>query len=165
MDQLRDLLDAVPQRGLFIFKHITQASLCSLVFGLSGGMLTAAVAPIAVGPLAPYLVCSWMGFGLSTVTTWRREKKAAIQCAQNYPNLLEHHLTQTMGGPSPFPHVRDTPVRTLGLGHMTWLILARQTAQKDLEAIAACRSEALVNKYAESAGRLSSDDYEGMSRA
>jgi hypothetical protein len=92
MESAKELLDTVPQRGVFVAKHVAVCTLSAMAFGITGGVLGAYLAPNNVGPLVPYLVCSASGFAFSSYMFWRTERRLAMHFVREYPKLMMHHF-------------------------------------------------------------------------
>jgi hypothetical protein len=172
MESAKELLDAVPQRGVFVAKHVTMCTLSAMAFGVAGGILGAYLAPNTVGPLVPYLVCSAGGFAFSSYVFWRAERRLAMHCVKEYPKLMMHHFR--VGHPeqylSLFALLRGNAQSVVGgyggggasssvsaeavLAAMngsaavaSWFILARQTAAADIAGVQDQICGALVDSY------------------
>ena len=92
MEALREMIDSVPQRGLLLARHLTTSTLAAVVFGVTGGMLGVKLAPMKLGPVAPYLACSAAGFALASYSFWQDECQQAVSSVRNFPKLMVHHL-------------------------------------------------------------------------
>ena len=163
IDSVKDMIDAIPQRGVLVAKHLAVSTLTSLAFGLAGGVLGAALAPQKLGPVVPYLAASAGGFAFATWSFWREESQLTVQAVEQYPQILLHHLH--VGHPNVAADLErrirglragkgDWPTPELleaiqaSFSTMSWFILARQTATSDIAEVHQAQAAALVEAYA-----------------
>eukprot|EP00040_Diaphanoeca_grandis_P038381 m.4537 g.4537 ORF g.4537 m.4537 type:complete len:160 (+) comp3433_c0_seq1:135-614(+) len=158
LENLEAYLGTVPTRGIVVAKHIGQAFGCAISFGLCGGIVGSTLAPVSLGPLVPYLVGSSFGFVFSSVGFWHREKQAAIEATRKYPAVIGHHLRVAFPGLTTnssfgLSNLRDSvSIQSASIGPITWLILARQTAEKDISEIEQRLVDQIVDEYAPNEG-------------
>eukprot|EP00039_Didymoeca_costata_P016864 m.307655 g.307655 ORF g.307655 m.307655 type:complete len:105 (+) comp16463_c1_seq16:1501-1815(+) len=85
---LSQLISSVPQRGVFIARHMTYAISYAAAIGFAGGLLSNSLLGINIaGPLFPYLIGSQVGFVIGTISFWKQEQDRAINWAFFYPNV------------------------------------------------------------------------------
>lgn len=152
MDSVVEFIESVPQRGLFVGKHLFQATSMATAFGLVFGAAGASLG--GCGPIPLYLVGSCMGFGIASVRTWFGESFTAKHYAKEYPSVMQHHKRVQ------YPAIADSIItdvaacKPMSFSATTWLILVAQTAAKDIEEIEARRmsdlADRLFEKYTQS---------------
>eukprot|EP01135_Chromosphaera_perkinsii_P000816 Nk52_evm104s151 gene=Nk52_evmTU104s151 len=165
VDAVSSYLNLIPQRAVLVTRHFLKSCGASLAFGLAGGLVGGVMLPNYTSGILPYLVCSSVGFAVSSYNTWYEECEMALHYCRIYPDIMRHHLRT--GFPT-VPAARNLDVgdsamlnklqagtfsSSTGEQHgpllvLTWLILARQTAQKDVEEVEARKASGVVDSYA-----------------
>ena len=136
----------VPARARFAGETILTATLSSLTFGLVCGQVGSMIP--TVGPLAPFLCGSWLGYSAGLLTQWWSCQRLAKLYARKYPSLMMYALqTQswdhgygTAGGgnesttPCDEEYLEDW-ITQGGLARVTCSILAAQSVKACVDEI------------------------------
>ena len=151
-DLFEEGVELVPQRGIFMAKHMLTSTMSAIAFGLCGGVVGAVMLPSTVGPIVPYLVCSTIGFACSSVSMWDTEKRSSLDIASRFPDVVQHHLRHSFveNGVSSFDvrKMTSSQLRALSVGQTTAIMLAVQSASKDVNDINERIIAAMVDRHA-----------------
>lgn len=143
---------SVPARGILIARHLGQSVVISMLAGCFGGWIGANLLTVSVGPIVPYLICSSVGFIVSSVNFWTTEKGRALELKRLYPTVLQHHLVTSfrgMGVVKSLNFENDVDDKDLTIPQISWYILATQAAQITLDEIETKQAAALVERITE----------------
>ena len=80
---------AVPARARFVGEALVSGTLSSITFGLCSGVLGATT---PIGPLAPFLIGSGVGYITGLIQHWRSSERITMLYAKRYPTILAHAL-------------------------------------------------------------------------
>jgi hypothetical protein len=129
----------VPARARFVGETMVTASLTSLTVGILCGNIGSMIP--SVGPLAPFLFGSWIGYSAGLVSHWRLSHNLAKKYAKLYPTLMLHalnHQAWDLGSEPVAEHEEPLEEWIIkgGLGRTTASILAAQSLKscvRDIE--------------------------------
>lgn len=118
------------------------------------------------GPLVPFLIGSYAGFGLGLYQNWKQSINLAKNYARNYPQILAHSLwtelqivvppsviknnNDIMEESSPSSLSMEEWMQSRGLRHLSCCILAAQSCRADVEEVDKQERQRLVEATAES---------------
>jgi hypothetical protein len=138
----------VPARARFIGETVLSATLSSITFGLVCGQMGIMA---GLGPIAPMLCGSWMGYSLGIWRRWTESKRTARQYAEHYPQLMLYALQREMHIVVPSQVQQDAKLHEWlfegGLHRTTQGILAAQACRTSVEEIQQRGREKLVEQY------------------
>lgn len=142
--------EAVPARGVLIARHMGQSLVVSVLAGCFGGWIGANLLTASVGPLVPYLICSSVGFIVSSVNFWTTEKNRALELKKLYPHVLQHHLITSFRGMNmnnvALAFEKETEDDSLTIPQVSWCIMAAQAAQSSIIEIESKLAESIIER-------------------
>ena len=83
---------SIPARARFVGETILGTTMTSLSVGLVSGSIGATFFAASVGPLAPFLVGSGVGYTFGLFYQWRLAKRRAVLFCDQYPRLMAYTL-------------------------------------------------------------------------
>jgi hypothetical protein len=128
----------LPARARFAGEAMLTATLSSLTFGLVCGQVGSMIP--TVGPLAPFLCGSWLGYSAGLLTQWWSCQRLARLYAKKYPSLmiyaLQHQDWDGVGEPvrCDEEYLEDW-ITQGGLARTTCSILAAQSVKTCVDEI------------------------------
>ena len=147
---------SVPARGVLIARHLGQSIVMSMLAGCFGGWIGANLLTASVGPIVPYLICSSVGFIVSSINFWTSEKSRALELKRLYPKVLQHHVLTSfrgMGLSETLKFENNVNDKDLTIPQISWYIMAAQASQSTLEEIDMKNASALVEQVTEANNR------------
>jgi hypothetical protein len=82
----------IPARAQYIGESIVSGTLFSISVGMSCGAIGAAVFPLSIGPVIPYIIGSSIGYCYGVWDYYRTTRTSAIRVAKYYPTIFAYSL-------------------------------------------------------------------------
>jgi len=144
----------IPSRARFVGQAFVAGTLSSFSTGVLCGQ---AGVLLGVGPLMPFLVGSWAGYGFGLYHFWGKCKKDTLAMAENYPRILSHELW-VQWQVRPVGNVQEWLLRGT-MQQWAWSILAMQGCQADVAEVERKQRDQLIEESVETSGARDLKEY------